>query len=301
MVIVWAINSPKGEGAASLEFIKRNRLSEYLGKKEQKRDPEEYRLASIMHRYGFIHFDEFDQIISEDVMNGFFDDNKVREGAEKYLKDAERARAEAALEEAWGPYHASFDDNAAEVSRAMFEGSRDNIKYMSAGNLSAAVMILKDIGYPNLASQLISEFVKSRDEGYVFDKGLWGHMVSDPDVIEAVELLSANNRKPSPTPSQAAEMLYKDNWSSEAEEVLEKLSIDDIVSLIKSVRGKEQEMIVMGLLAYRRVINKSDRQKNITENAVAALVKIGNESALNAHRMAKYGVKVEFAREVPDA
>ena len=207
----------------------------------------------------------------------------------------------AALEEAWGPYHASFEDNAAEVSRAMFEGSRDNIKYMSAGNLSAAVMILKDIGYPNLASQLISEFVKTRDEGYVFDKGLWGHMVSDPDVIEAVELLSANNRKPSPTPSQAAEMLYKDNWSSEAEEVLEKLSIDDIVSLIKSVRGKEQEMIVMGLLAYRRVINKSDRQKNITENAVAALVKIGNESALNAHRMAKYGVKVEFAREVPDA
>jgi hypothetical protein len=295
VVIVWAIVSATGEGAASLEFIKRNRLSKYLSKKEQNYTAEENRLGSLLDRYGFTHFDEFDSLLANDVSNGFFNDDKIRAGADKYLKDAERAHAEAALEAAWGPYHYSFDDNKEEVARVMFNGIKENIRYISEMNLNTAITILKDIGYPNLGNELIAEFIKAQDDLYVFDgkTNPWGKTVEDPDLIREIETLSRKKMKPLPTPKEAAELLYKGNWTNENEEVLGKITIDELVSLFKSVNGKEQYRIVKGCLCYQNVLNRSERQNKITESAVAALVKIGSESALNADRMAKYGIDVK--------
>jgi hypothetical protein len=293
VVIVWAIITPKGEGAPSLEYIAKDRLSVLLNENKQ-HSVDELRWDSILDRYGFSHFDEFDEILATDVKNGFFNDENILSGANKYLKDVQFARAQAAMTAAWVPFHGSFDSNAEEVAKSLFGGLVENIKYLSPSNLSAAVKVLKDIGFDDLGQKLLSSFMESRDDDYSFDLSgeLFGSLVNDPDVLKAFEKKAAEVQKALPTPMEAASMLYKNHFSPEGEEALSKLSVNDFIALFKETKGTDQSVLVKGCLAFRRISNASERQRHITETAQTALLEIGKESALNAHRIVKYGITV---------
>ena len=108
VVIAWSIITPKGEGAPNLEFISKNRYLRLFAKEQRPETAEEAEWNSILTRYGFMKFDEFDQILATDVINWFFNDDDIVIGANKYLKDAQNARAQAALEAAWSSAIPSF-------------------------------------------------------------------------------------------------------------------------------------------------------------------------------------------------
>jgi len=136
--------------------------------------------------------------------------------------------------------------------------------------------------------------MESRADDYNFDLSdePFGSLVNDPDVLKAFEKKAAEVQKALLTPMEAASMLYKDHFLPEAEEALAKLSVDDFIALFKETKGADQAVLVKGCLAFRRIINASERQSHITETAQTALLKIGEESALNAHRIVKYGITV---------
>ena len=177
--------------------------------------------------------------------------------------------------------------------KSLFDGMMRNIKYVSPSNLSAAVKVLKDIGFAELGQKLLDAFIESQDNDYSFDLSddLFGS-VNDPDVLKAFERKSAEVQKALPTPMEAASMLYKNHFLPEAEAALVKLSVDDFIELFREAKGADQAVMVRGCLAFRRIVNASERQSHITETAQAALVKIGEERPLNAHRITKYGITV---------
>jgi hypothetical protein len=78
---------------------------------------------------------------------------------------------------------------------------------------------------------------------------------------------------------------------------LAKLSLEDFVTLFKATKGAERSRLVFGCLEFRKFTNATPRQEGIAKNAIAALEKIGNESALNAHRMKMFNISIEGGGE----
>jgi hypothetical protein len=294
-VIVWSLTSPKGEGAPDIGYLTDKRMDQYFGSDKKTFTEAEKRWGIILTRYGFTHCDEFDLILIDDVKHGFFNDEKISEGVETYLKDAKRTRALAAIETAWKPYHASFDDNAEQVAQSMFDGCMQNIMYLAPINLSAAVTVLKDIGYPNLGVELLEKYMSAHDGEKIFDRSedMFGSNITDPDVIKAFDAKAMQVERALPTPLDAASHIYKGGWSPEDEESLAKLSEDDFITLFKSMKGANLSVVVLGSLQFRNMGGTTLRQRGIAEKAQAALRRIGKESPLNAHRLAKFNISIE--------
>ena len=68
---------------------------------------------------------------------------------------------------------------------------------------------------------------------------------------------------------------------------------DDFVAEFKRAKGKERRAFIFGSLQFAKIGNASERQRRIADNAKAALVKIGQESSLNASRLVAYGIKID--------
>jgi hypothetical protein len=298
VVIVWSITSPKGEGAPDSKYLSERRMDQYIGLSKGTFTDDEKRWGLILTGYGFTHCDEFDLILIDDVENGFFNDEKIRRGVETYLKDAKKARAQAAIEAGWKPFHDSFDDNAKHVAQSIFDGCVENLSYLAPANLSAAVAVLKDIGYPDQGAELLGKYMKARDSEDIFDRSedIFGSHITDPDVIKAFDAKAGQVVRMLPTPLEAASRIYKGGWSPEDEESLAKLSVDDFVTLFKATDGANLSVIVLGSLQFRKMGGTTPRQKGIVEKAQAALGKIGKESPLNAHRMKKFNISIEATR-----
>ena len=279
VVLVWSIVSPAGEGAPELKYLVEKRQDQYFGIKKVKFNDDEDRWGALLTEYGFTQCDDFDLLMIEDIKNGFFNEQRTKSNAEIYLKDAQQARAQAAIEAAWKPFHASFDDNSQEVAKSIFNGCTENIVYLAPINLNSAVSILKDIGFPEQASDLLAQYVAAHDGKDIFDRSRYafGSSITDPDVIKAFDEKAQRIRKPLPTPLEASARIYKGSWSPEDEESLAKLSVDNFVTLFRETKGSDRSTVVLGCLEFRKFSPASPRQKAIAANAEAALIHLGQE------------------------
>jgi hypothetical protein len=196
------------------------------------------------------------------------------------------------LDAAWGPFHSSFDNNPDEVATAIYEGCLNNIEYLSPNNLSGAVSILKETGHLAQATDLLTKYLQVHDSNKIFDlaENPFGALVTDPDVVRALAEKLKNETKTLPRPMDAASRIASGGWNPEDEESLAAISVDEFVRFFKSMQGKERTDFIFGSLAFRKFAECTPRQQQIADNAVSALVKIGQESPLNAHRLKAYNV-----------
>jgi hypothetical protein len=225
----------------------------------------------------------------------------IAKGIDKYLNDANRNRALAALTAAWRPFHDSFDDNPAYVSDYIFNGRVSNIAYLTPSNLDSAVEVLKAIGYPNKGLELLEKYMTDRGSEEIFDSsGFFGPDIADPDVIAAFNRKASQAIKPLPTPLEAASRISKGGWSQKDEEALDALSLDSFVDLFKNTKGDDRSVLIYGCLEFRKYTNATPRQKEIAEKARAALERISTESPLNAQRMKAFNIRARTSN-VPGA
>lgn len=292
VVIVWSIVTPRGEGAPDISFIIDKRGKQYFGTNKDQLTDEEAQFGLLLDKYGFSHCDEFDMIMIDDIRNGFFNDEKIASSIEKYLNDANRNRALAALRAAWEPFHNSFDDNAEDVANSIFSGCVGSISYLTPSNLDSAVAVLKAIGYPDKGRALLDKYMTDRGSENIFDRsGFFGPNITDPDVIMAFDQKASYAIKPLPTPLEAASRIYTGGWSEADEEALDALSSDSYVDLFKNTKGDDRSVLIYGCLEFRKFTNATQRQKRIAEKAQAALERISDESPLNAQRMAAFNIR----------
>jgi hypothetical protein len=71
IVLVWVVNSPIGEGAPTLEYLKKKRENQYIGLNEAVLTDEEAKWGSMLTDYGFSYCDDLDLIILSGIENGF--------------------------------------------------------------------------------------------------------------------------------------------------------------------------------------------------------------------------------------
>ena len=79
IVLVWVANSPVGEGAPTLEYLKEKRENQYIGLDEAVLSDEEAKWGSMLTDYGFTYCDDLDLIILSGIENGFFNDEQISE------------------------------------------------------------------------------------------------------------------------------------------------------------------------------------------------------------------------------
>lgn len=295
VVIAWSILSPGDEGAPKLEYLLDRRHDQHFGAKKQEFTDAETAWGALLDLYGFTSADEFDRTLVEDLQRGFFDWGRLKVHIEKYLTDARKARAHNALEAAWRLARSSYDDNADQVGPAIYEASTAHIEYLSATMLSNTVSLLKGVGFPDLAKDLIDRFMVAHADLDIFDwrNGAFGGSVDDPDVIVAFDAKQATKHKVPLSPLAAATRIHSGAWSNADEDALRRLSVDEFEALFKAASESDRYTLVHAALSFFKISNARPDQREISERAKAALIRIGNSSPMNRFRVRALGIQID--------
>jgi hypothetical protein len=290
-LLVW---SKYDEGAIPLSFIveRAKRSLFYINKEE--RTEEEKQCGPVLEAYKFGYCDKLDLAILSGVERGFFDKGElVAEAQQQDEREAEAASRQA-LHDAWRIFHGSFDDNLPQVVEAICSAYRKHMKAASRGNLDEAVSMLRSLGCDEQASQLVSLYIEAnRGQITAVDDG------SDPfrsgvKDEEFRQQLAAVVVPPAQKPFKDIFIdIYQGQLHHDDMQATLSLSVDDLYRLFRDIKGDDLYRVIEGALFWRRVINATAEQKEMTKKALEALTMIGRESPLNAHRVVKFGVVLD--------
>ena len=265
-----------------------------LGEKENISDDKKA-WHSRLQNYGYQVTDELDEILARAVKTGYIVDADFDKAAEEKNLQIVAAKATGSFTDAWRTYHDSFDNNQDNVISALHESFKVNAKYITPLNLNGTVQLFRELGEDEKAEELIESFIKARaSEPEIFNLSgypLAGE-ITDKKVRDAFEKAyeGASIRE---SPKQVLMRLSDSNgWSNQDEIVLAETTVDEYYELFKTESGDHLTEMVNTCLRFGRFSNANERQKQIAENAVKALTRIGKESAINALRVRKFGIEL---------
>jgi len=258
---------------------------------EQKSEltPEEEDWTAALDRYGFGSVDEFDRILAQGVADGFFDLEAVKAVAEQKNALFVSERAGNSVTEAWASFHQSFDGTEESVATAIFEGIKQHASFVSAMNLDGSVRMLKELGYPQKATELIEHYVGVHSENpktLDLDAYPFAGDVRDPEVISAFNA-KAGSVADTRDPLDVFVHVSKHGMSREDRKLLESLSKDDLVAIFKRA-GANRHRVVQA--AFDLVPGNPDEPPVTPARARQALIEIGRESLLNRLRVKRYSI-----------
>jgi hypothetical protein len=88
-------------------------------------------------------------------------------------------------------------------------------------------------------------------------------------------------------------IVSKQGWSPGDIEVLSAVSVDEYYRMLKENKGDLLQKLMDAFLLFEQVSNASEPMTEVVKRAKEALRRIGQESAINARRVRRYGVRVE--------
>lgn len=289
-LLIW---SKYDADAIPLKFIaeRGERNLFFLNKDERTED--EKRWGPRLEAYKFNYCDELDAAIMKGVETGLFDHDEIAREAQ--LQDERQAESESkeALSKAWRIFHDSFENDVPEVIEAIYSTYKQQMRSVSRGNLDEAVGMFRILGYPDKASDLIATYVECQGEIRTVDEpsNPFHSVIKDEEFRKALAAAAVL-----PTP-KSMKVIFTDiyNGKFHQEDTIAALamSADELYKLFKALKGDELYPVVEGSLFYRRVINATDEQKELTNRAMQALEMIGRESQINAIRVRKFSVNVD--------
>ncbi|MGY4433127.1 hypothetical protein ACVWWO_005604 [Bradyrhizobium sp. F1.13.1] len=280
----WAVYGKQDE---LLDFALTKRYRSRFGMNGELGDAEKS-FDDLLEKFGFGFADDFDKVLLDGIMSGFFDLPKLKACAdtlqEKYKHDA----AQQALDRPWQKYRDSFDDNGDEIAAELLQATKSHIAQVTVSYLDAVVSFLKRMGRDAEAKEAIDLFMKhnANEPRAAFDINNTVQRPSDPDVSLAIsEKHSSYDDKRNP-----ADVLFQiaknSGWGEEDVALLSKLSPDDFYAMFKTLRGLELRSVVRQAMEFaRRSLAAGDKDyRTIGTHALTALKRLGAESPLNAQR-----------------
>lgn len=280
----WAKYS---EEAAPLSFLKlRGRdYSRELGE----RSADEQKWGPLLNTYGFRHMTDLDDVLSEGVEIGYFDDAKLAPQVASIVADIAANEVDNQYNRAWQRYHNSFDHDAEALGDEMYAAFRDNVVHVSPMNANSTIRLLKDIGRVQQATELIQFYLDQRgvailDRTHHFQE----NDIDEPEFLAAFEARAAaivDDREPA---SVLEAIASKNSWDRKDVALLASLTADDYFAMFKGINGEKLSPMIRRALEFG-----GNPQENAIRTAVTeALQRIGAENPLNRRRVQKFGVKV---------
>jgi len=257
--------------------------------------PDELGWSAMLRDYNYQATDEFDLALMSGVENGIFDFQTVQSLAQEISAKLNLQEQDASFESAWRLYHDSFDDNQDEVLDAIANSLRVNVQSVSKTNLNGAVTLLKDLGRAEQARELIQYFVQTRvaeRDFWDLDEDSFAENVTDPDVIAALNGKLATFEPEANNPEAILlNIANTRGWNRRDLLVLSALTVEDFTRIFKEQRGRDLSKMIKAALSLGAHAGDGPQMEQISLRTKDALSQIGAESALNARRIRRFGLR----------
>lgn len=294
-LLSWSVYDP--ETAPPIEHIKKRTSFGPVLQGNENISEKEGAWNALLDAYGFSAMDEFDHALLGGIQNGFFDTDAINENAFKLNEQIRATNSSLDFWNAWGAYHDSFSDNQEEVLNTIYHSFRRNVQYLNPNDLNGTVCLLKELGKPDEAAQIIKYYIENRKgDRRFFDLDLYSQMfgqINDPDVITAFQKKYASIEEGIDPIEILLRMVERRGWSKEDLTTVSKLQVDDYYRIFKSKSGEELRSIISFCLQSDNITNPSPEMVDISKRTKEALRRIGEESPINARRVRKYHVNLD--------
>jgi hypothetical protein len=180
------------------------------------------------------------------------------------------------------------------VLDAIYKGFHEGVRYISPVNLNGTVWLLKELGRPDQASEIIRLYVETHgDDAALFDvdRSAFAGMVDQPEVVEAFRTKSASFIRNVDVDAVLLSMAGRNGWTTEDITTLATVPVDDYCRILKRYSGKQLRDILNVCLQFDRIAGATAEMGEISKRTKQALARIGGESAINAIRVRKYGAE----------
>ena len=248
---------------------------------------------ALLQSYDFGHLDDLDRSLLQGIQDGAFDKPKVVKIASDMNSAAIRRAKEIAFRDAWGIFHASFDDDQEAVLDMIERSYYQNYMHVAPTSLSYTVEVFKSLGRSAAAADILKHYVDHHEGPAVFDiaSNHFSSEIRDPDVIAAFHakhLASALIVDPRDALKDLAE---RNRYDPDCLRAIMNLSPEDFRTLFKELRGTERDQVIEWCMSTGSI--GGDTQMNaslrsIYDKANQALTHIGKESKINCIRAIRF-------------
>jgi hypothetical protein len=249
---------------------------------------EERRLDAVLEAYPFGVTDAFDRVLLAGIRTGFFDTAELLKTAAELDETYKREKTQQAINKPWDDYRDSFDDNADLIADGFSEVIKRHISNIPLNYIDSTIIFLKRMGRPELADTALTSWMDANASlpKSAFDAANNPQQPTDPDLVQAMKDKLARFKDTRDPAKVLFDMAKKMGWSNDDIDLLTEQSQDDFYKMFKSLRGLEQRTVIRKALELGDQGPAGDtRYRNIGQNAIDALVKIGKESDINAQRV----------------
>lgn len=279
----------------TLDFVTDQSYSIYGLVDDEKETEEERKWKTILQSYNYQLADELDLVVAAAVKDGFFVEDEFESKAITKNEEIIASKSKSSFTDAWKLYHDSFDDNRDEVINVIFDNFQHNYRHISPSGLNGTVSLFRKLGENKKASKLIDLYIEKRkDQTELFDLeeiNTFGE-IQDSEIIDKFSKQYSAITKDEDPLEILERISDKSGWSQKDEVVLANTSIDRYFQIFKTTRGKKLSRVISACLRFGQFVNASDKQKEISNRAIEALKRIGNENDLNRIRVKKFGIDI---------
>jgi hypothetical protein len=240
----------------------------------------------ILRDYGYGHTDEFDDVLIDGVVNGYFDPDVVGLYAKQLHEREKTAEANAQLDKAWAVFHGSFAANAGEMVSIVLDCYKRNARYFSFSTTTQLVDVLRRIDQADASNVVFEEYVKANGEdaaAYDVERLLRFGFELPADLMERVNAIR-NKAKPNLSNDEMFLKLKDAGFNSEISLALAKVPLNEYVRVLTSHTDEDLKTIRAGLTAYIDVVNPTKDALEIMHKTADALTKIAEQSPLDKAR-----------------
>ena len=300
VLLAWCFYTRTGE-APAYEYVKRWSYARILIlDKPQEKPAQEKQWDQLMSSYGYQNTGELEEALCDVLERGYVDSTVLHGILADRVEATRRSRLEEAFHEAWSIYHQGFDPDPTELVSAFEASIRQGAEVIIIENASAATRVLRELGYDDLADELMFHWIHThaRLNPRVLDmeNHSWSQEIRDPRFREEAHAAFVRVVKESKHLAEVAVSLSRQNgWGEEDIHVLASASEDDYYRFFKSLTGENTRSVVNVCLRFGENADSSPRYRVIAERARGALNRIAKESKLNKLRVESYGISLQEA------
>ncbi|HGU2637570.1 TPA: P-loop NTPase fold protein [Escherichia coli] len=279
--------SPEGD-VPSLEYIRGVRNIYTYNDKEE--GHEKIWLNTLL-KYGYRKTNDLDEVLIDMVRYGYLDKSSFQRQISLRNEEITRDNKRGSLSEAWQFFHNSFDDNQNQVVDKLYQAVVDGMKYVTPSDLDNVVGLYRDFGENAKASELIEQFINYGNDAlkeYVQSIYVNVHPVRDTELLSKIQAYSKIINIDGSIYDVLKKLSGQNGWSDRHEEILDAASVDDYYQLFKNVILDGGDSIIATALKFGNFSNGSDRMNRIGKKARDALIRIGDESAINKMRVRRF-------------
>lgn len=281
----WSVYDP--QSAPSITFIRGySRLANSIENRKTSDD----HFSDLLAEYPYTSTDEFDEVIIDGVVAGYFNEDLLLEQAK--VVDARNKRVEGGngFSRVWEEmYHGSLTTDDETFLDALYNSAVDDAAVISPININSTIKILRDFGRPQQADALVQSYIEAKaDEPLPFFDIRAHHFNQAEDIDQG--LRAAFDKKMAGFVDQRnpldvlRSLVDRQGWSMEDFALLAKEPSENFEKMFESLRGRELRAAIEVAIA----MGNSPDGASVRESVREALKNIAKKSPLRARRVARY-------------